>query len=129
MVFSKSTVRRIVGGLISATACLALFISLAEGVFFSNVVLGGAKDILENGYGGASAQLANYLVANGRVSYLPLHTKMVIACASIVMMYVGISLFLNAKNKDFSLRNVFSHDYWIKFNAISYRKTKVKKIT
>lgn len=129
MAFHKSTVRRIVGVVITSIASLALFVSLAEGVFFSNVVLSGAKDILDNGFGGASAQLADYLVANGRVSYLPLHTKIFIACFSIFLMYAGVSLLINAKNKDFTLKSLLSYDYWIKFNAVSYKKTKINKIT
>lgn len=123
----KHILRNLLGGLLTSLGLILLFLAFAEGVFLERVVFDGVGSILSNGFNGGAEQLANYLVANGRISYLSSTTKIILGLTSIVSMYFGLSLIVNAKNTDFSIKNFFSYDYWVRFDAIRYTRTKTFK--
>lgn len=119
--------RQIIGGILFLLGSILLFFAFAEGIFLQNVVFDGVGYILAHGFNGGAEQLANYLVANGTISYLSTTTKTILGLLSVVFIYAGASLFINAKNSDFSIRNYFSYDYWVRFDAVRYKRTKIHK--
>lgn len=123
--FRKPGVRLSFGIIICFLGLVLLFISLGEGYFLSLVI----GDLLVDSQGKQIAESTmhnlNSLVANGRISYLPLMFKYVLAVTGLFLIYLGGNKCITHRSGDNSIRALFTIDYWIKFNAIKYRKTRI----
>lgn len=123
--FRKPSVKLSVGIAICFLGLVLLVVSLGEGYFLS-LVIGDllldaqAKQIDEN-----TLHNLNSLVANGRISYLPLMIKYALAITGLFLIYWGGHKCITHRSGDNSIRALFTADYWIKFNAVKYRKTRI----
>jgi hypothetical protein len=121
--------RKLVAGTLGVFGALSLYTSLAEGVFFQKVIAHGSQEILEHGYTKNAMDFAVPLIANGTIKFLSFPMKAGLAVAGVILIYFSLSIFINLKNPDFGLRSIFSRDYWMKFNAFKYKKTKINSST
>jgi hypothetical protein len=117
--------RRGVGVVSGLVGSLAIYTSMAEGVFFEKVMSNGSQEILDHGYTQNAINFAIPLIANGTVKFLDFPIKACLGVIGVVLVYLAISIFINLKNPDFGVRSFFSLDYWIKFNALKYKKTRI----
>lgn len=102
--------------------CLALSEKLFLSMFVGDLVyLVQSAPISQD-----TMHVMNSLIANGRVSYLSMATKFLMGFFGVIFIYLGVMLGLTYRSSDYSLRHLFTKDYWIKFNAFKYRKTKIK---
>jgi hypothetical protein len=113
------------GVVVTLFGLISVGLSLSERLFFSMFVGDLVTEIQSAPIGEATVHLMNSLIANGRISYLEMHTKIALACAGFLLMYVGMNWIASFRGSDFSLKALFTKDYWIKFNAFKYRKTKI----
>lgn len=125
----KKNIKHILGGLSGVTGLVSLYISLSESLFFEKVMAHGSQEILEHGFNQNALQFAMPLIANGTVRFLEFPIKAGLSIIGVLLIYISVSIFVNLKNPDFGLKSMFTRDYWIKFNAISYQKTKISKNT
>lgn len=108
---------------------LLISLSLMESIFFDMIVgqlldAVQAKQITEQ-----TLYDLNALVANGRISYMPVSLKLVMASIGIFIFYWGVNIAISIKGGDNSLRALFTADYWMKFNAIKYKKTRINNLS
>lgn len=113
------------GVFLAFVGLISVALALSEKLFFSMFVGDLVTEIQSAPIGEATLHLMNSLIANGRVSYLDMHTKVTMACVGLLLIYIGSNLVISYKGGDFSLKALFTKDYWIKFNAFKYRKTKI----
>ncbi|MFK4132095.1 hypothetical protein ACI2KR_07330 [Pseudomonas luteola] len=118
----------IVGALCGLLGAVGVYVSLAEGFFFRKVIDQGSQAVLSQGYSKQVIDLAAPLVANGTIRFLDYPTKAGIAVISLLLLYIGLAMIINRNNPDFTVKSFFSRDYWMKFNAFKYEKTRVRKV-